>query len=73
MSLFRRSSLLVLTAALALSVLGAPAASASGTSGGAVNDGGGDVTAAEQLVVELINERRDRKGLRPLRLDSRLA
>ena len=74
MSLLRRSSLLVLTAALALSVVGVPVTSASGstrelsTATAAV----ADVTAAEQLVVELINERRHRKGLRSLRVDSRL-
>jgi uncharacterized protein YkwD len=75
MSLFRRSSLLVLTAALALSSLGVPAASASasGTTRELSTAAVADATAAEQLVVELINERRHRKGLRSLRVDSRLA
>jgi uncharacterized protein YkwD len=73
MPVLRRASLLVVAVALAASVAAVPAASAAGATGSSSATAVTDVEAAEQLLVELINERRDRKGLRPLRLDTRLA
>lgn len=74
MPLLRRPSLFVLTAALAVSLVIAPATSAArAASGSSTTAAVADIEAAEDLVIELINERRDRKGLRPLRVDSRIA
>jgi uncharacterized protein YkwD len=68
-----RLSILLLTAALAASLLIAPAASAAGPSDGPGDTPAFSVADAEQYVMALINERRDTKHLRPLQLDPRVA
>jgi uncharacterized protein YkwD len=82
MSSPRRSPVLALVAALVASGIFAAATSAVEASASpatqpfvasAAAPGAPEIEAAEQRVIDRINVRRDRKGLRPLRLDPRVA
>ncbi len=74
MSFRRRCSVLALASVFLASGLSAAAASATRPSvASAVAPAATDVEAAEQRVIELINARRAKKGLRALRLDPRVA
>ena len=74
MSLLRRSWILILTSTFVvsgLSVVGVPLGGSSVAA--AAVPVSPEIEAAEQRVIELINERRSGKGLRALRLDPRVA